>query len=137
MKGRLHRALLNRWAVQGTLLLGLLALGLSQIDLTEVADAFSEARYPWMGLALAIYVGSRLVHAVEWQMTLSRVGKAPFFGLFGVLLIGTLVNSGIPASAGDGVKIQVVADRYGLPRAGLVAGRGAEALVNALLIVVL
>jgi uncharacterized membrane protein YbhN (UPF0104 family) len=46
------------------------------------------------------------------------------------------VNAGVPASAGDVVKIQIVANRYGLPRAGLVAGRGAEAIVNAVLIVV-
>lgn len=130
------RLLKNRWLIQLAVIGGLLGAALVQVDLGALGRSFSDARYEWLLLAAMIYVGSRLVHAVEWQITLSRVGRAPFLGLFGVLLIGTLVNCVVPASAGDVVKIQIVANRYRLPRAGLVAGRGAEAIVNAVLIVV-
>lgn len=119
------------WLIQLVVAAALLGLAVWQIDLTELGRSFAEAQYVWLSVALAVYVASRLVHAVEWQITLTRVGRAPFLGLFGALLIGTLVNAVIPASAGDVVKIQVVANRYGLPRAGLVAGRGAEAIVDA------
>ena len=115
---------------------GLLALGAWQVDLRELGHAFAQAQYGWLAFVLIVYIGSRLVHAVEWQITLTKVGKAPFFGLFGALLIGTLVNAMVPASAGDVVKIQIVANRYRLPRAGLVAGRGAEGLVNAAIMVI-
>ena len=129
------RLLKNRWLIQFVIVGGLLLVALLQVDLGALGRSFSNARYEWLVVAAVVYAGSRLLHALEWQITLSRVGRAPFFGLFGVLLIGTLVNAVVPASAGDIVKIQIVANRYGLPRAGLVASRGAEALVNAVLIV--
>ena len=121
----------NPWLIQLIVAAALLGLAAWQIDLAELGRSFAHAHYTWLSVALAVYVASRLVHAVEWQITLTKVGRAPFFGLFGALLIGTLVNAVIPASAGDVVKIQVVANRYGLPRAGLVAGRGAEAIIDA------
>jgi uncharacterized protein (TIRG00374 family) len=121
---------------QAIIVVVLVALAAWQIDLGSFGRAFARANYGWLALALAIYLLSRAVHAVEWQMTLSKVGEAPLLGLLGALLIGTLVNAVVPASAGDVVKIQVVANRYGLPRAGLVAGRGAEAIVNALIMVI-
>lgn len=127
---------MNRWLLQSVVVVVLLGLAAWRINLRELGDSFAEAQYGWLVFALAVYIGSRVVHAWEWQITLTKVGRAPFFGLFGATLIGTLVNAVVPAAAGDVVKIQIVANRYGLPRAGLVAGRGAEAIVNALIMVV-
>ncbi|MEO6398573.1 MAG: lysylphosphatidylglycerol synthase transmembrane domain-containing protein [Tepidiformaceae bacterium] len=134
--GVFRRVVTNRWAIQLLIVGILLALAAWRINIRQLGDAFAEARYGWLVFALVVYTGSRVVHAWEWQITLTKVGHAPFFGLFGATLIGTLVNAVVPAAAGDLVKIQVVANRYGLPRAGLIAGRGAEAVVNALIMVV-
>lgn len=133
---RLRSLLRSPWLIQLTVAAALLGLAAWQVDLTAFGRSFAEAQYGWLVLALAVYVAARVVHALEWQITLTKVGRAPFLGLFGALLIGTLVNAIVPASAGDVVKIQVVANRYGLPRAGLVAGRGAEAIVNAAIMVI-
>ncbi|MEP7216588.1 MAG: lysylphosphatidylglycerol synthase transmembrane domain-containing protein [Anaerolineaceae bacterium] len=133
--GRLRRVFTNRWLIQLLVVAVLLGLAAWRIDIRELGRAFARAQYTWLIFALAVYTGSRLVHAWEWQITLTKVGRAPFFGLFGATLIGTLVNAVVPAAAGDVVKIQVVANRYKLPRAGLIAGRGAEAVVNALVMV--
>jgi len=76
------------------------------------------------------------VHTWEWQLTLTKVGRAPFGGLFGALLIGSLVNAVVPAAAGDVARMQIIANRYGLSRAGLITGRGAEAVVNAMTMVI-
>ncbi len=134
--GRFRRIVRNRWLIQILVVGVLLGLATWRINFRELGDAFSEAQYSWLIFAFAVYVSSRVLHAWEWQITLTKVGRAPFFGLFGATLIGTLVNAVVPAAAGDVVKIQIVANRYGLPRAGLVAGRGAEAIVNALIMVV-
>ncbi|MEP6871981.1 MAG: lysylphosphatidylglycerol synthase transmembrane domain-containing protein [Anaerolineaceae bacterium] len=134
--GRLRRFLTNRWLIQLLVVGLLLSVAAWRIDIGELGRAFSEAQYTWLFFALVVYTGSRVVHAWEWQITLTKVGRAPFFGLFGATLIGTLVNAVVPAAAGDVVKIQIVANRYKLPRAGLIAGRGAEAVVNALIMVV-
>ncbi|MBI2723670.1 MAG: flippase-like domain-containing protein [Chloroflexi bacterium] len=124
------------WMFQGMFVAALLALVYWQVDTGALAAAFRDASYPWLAVALGTYITARLVHAWEWQMTLSKVGRAPFGGLFGALLIGTLVNAVVPAAAGDAAKMQIVANRYGLSRAGLITGRGAEAVVNALIMMV-
>ncbi len=134
--GLIRRVFGKQWLIQPLFAIGLLGLAAWQIDLRELGHAFVHAHYGWLLFALVVYIGSRLVHAVEWQITLTKVGKAPFLGLFGALLIGTLVNAIVPASAGDVVKIQIVANRYRLPRAGLVASRGAEGLVNAAIMMI-
>jgi uncharacterized protein (TIRG00374 family) len=133
---RTLRLLRNPWLLQGALAAALLALALWQVDFHELGKAFRNASYAWLALALSVYVFSRMVHALEWQITLTKVGTPPAPGLFGALLIGTLVNAVIPASAGDVVKIQIVANRYKLPRAGLAAGRGAEAIIDAAIMVI-
>ncbi len=121
----------NPWLIQFVVAAILLGLAAWQINFAKLGDAFAHAHFGWLALAAGVYISSRAVHAVEWRITLTKVGRAPLSGLFGALLIGSLVNAIVPASAGEVVKIQVVANRYGLPRTGLVAGRGAEAIVNA------
>jgi uncharacterized protein (TIRG00374 family) len=118
------------------LVVGLAALAAWQVDLGEVGHSFATADFRWLAVAFAIYLLSRALHAVEWQITLAKVGHAPLPGLFGALLVGTLVNAVVPAGAGDLVKIQLVANRYGLSRAGLIGGRGAEAIINAVIMVI-
>jgi uncharacterized protein (TIRG00374 family) len=123
------------WTFQVAIALALLGLALWQIDFADLGRAFNDASYRWLAVAFAIYFLSRVVHAIEWQITLTKVGRAPFTGLFGATLVGTLVNAVIPASAGEAVKVQIVANRYGLSRTGLITGRGAEGVVNALIMV--
>ena len=134
-RGRLRRWLLNPWLFQTIVGAALIGAAVYEFDLRQVAHSFNDVRYQWLAAAFALYVMSRLLHAIEWRITLSAVGDPPILGLFGVLLIGTLVNTVVPASAGDVAKVQIVANRYGLPRSGLIAGRASEAVVNAVIMV--
>ncbi len=134
-RGLIARIVRSPWTFQIVIAAILLALASWQVDGGDLLHAFNHAAYGWLAVALVIYFISRLVHTVEWQITLTKVGRAPFLGLFGATLVGTLVNAVIPASAGEAVKIQIVANRYGLSRTGVIAGRGAESLVNALIMV--
>src|SRR5581483_6881755 len=131
-----RRLLTHSWVAQLALVIGFIALAAWQIDLGQVAHAFTHVKYGWMPIALGVYIAGRLLHAWEWQLVLTKVGQAPFFGLFGVLLVGTLVNAVLPANLGDVAKVQVMANRYGISRAGLIAGRGAESVVNGLMFVI-
>jgi uncharacterized protein (TIRG00374 family) len=130
-RGPTRRLLSGPLLVQLAVAAVLIGLAAWQINFRKLGATFANANYAWLVIATGVYVFSRLVHAYEWRITLTRVGHVPIGGLFGALLIGTLVNAVVPASAGEVVKIQLVANRYGLPRAGLVAGRGAEAIVDA------
>jgi len=134
-RGRIARIARSPWTFQIAIAAVLLALAAWQVDGGDLLHAFSDAAYGWLALALIIYFMARIVHTIEWQITLTKVGRAPFLGLFGATLIATLVNSVIPASAGEAVKVQIAANRYGLSRTGVIAGRGAEGLVNALIMV--
>ena len=134
-RGALARIARSPWTFQIVIAAILLALASWQVDGGDLLHAFNHAAYGWLAIALAVYFFSRVVHAIEWQITLTKVGHAPFLGLFGATLVATLVNAVIPASAGEAVKIQIVANRYGLSRTGVITGRGAESLVNALIMV--
>ncbi len=131
----LVRALWHPWLFQALLVAVLLAVAVFQIDLHEVRVTLDSVRYDWLLAALAVYILARWIPAIDWQLTLTKVGYVPVSSLFGVLLIGTLVSTVVPASAGDVAKVQILANRYGLPRAGTIAGRGAEAIVNGVLMV--
>jgi uncharacterized protein (TIRG00374 family) len=134
-RGGVARVLRSAWTFQIAFAVVLLALAAWQVDLGDLLHTFNHAAYGWLLVAFAIYIASRVVHTVEWQITLTKVGRAPFGGLLGATLIGTLVNAIIPASAGEAAKVQIVANRYGLSRTGVITGRGAESLVNALIMV--
>lgn len=133
--GALRRTLRNPWVGQIVVAAVLVSLAAWQVNLAEVARSFAGVRYGWLGVAVLVYVPARLVNAWEWRILLTKVGRAPILGLFGVLLIGTFVNAVLPGNLGDVAKIQIAANRYSLPRVGLVAGRGAEAAVNGALFV--
>lgn len=126
--GRMMR---NPWLLQAAFAASLLGLAFWRVNLADVAGSFRGVRYEWFIIALLAYVAARTINAWEWQKLLTKVGKAPVLGLLGALFIGTLVNAVAPANLGDVARMQVVANRYALPRAGLVAGRGSEALLNA------
>ncbi|MDP9236930.1 MAG: flippase-like domain-containing protein [Chloroflexota bacterium] len=132
----MRRIAFNPWVFQIVVAAALIGLVIWQVDLEDLGHAFRHAEYGWLVLALLIYLVARVVHTWEWQLTLTKVGRAPFGGLFGALLIGSLVNAVVPAAAGDVARMQIVANRYGLSRTGLITGRGAEAVVNALIMVV-
>jgi uncharacterized protein (TIRG00374 family) len=131
----LARIVRSPWTFQIAVAAALLGLAAWQVDFGDLLHSFNHAAYGWLGVAFAIYFISRVVHAIEWRITLTKVGRAPFGGLFGATLVGSLVNALIPASAGEAVKLQIIANRYGLSRTGLITGRGAESLVNALIMV--
>ncbi len=135
LRSRLRGWALNPWLFQvvvGGLLLG---VAIYEFDLRQAAHSFETVEWQWLIAVFVVYLASRYIHAIEWKITLTRVGHAPTLALFGVTLIGTLVNIVIPASAGDVAKVQIIANRYGLPRSGLIAGRASEAIVNALIMV--
>lgn len=131
-------AALMRYAWMGQILVVvvLLSLAVWKVGPREIERSFTGVRYEYIAIAVLIYLGSRIVNAWEWQLLLVKVGQAPLFGLLGVLLVGTLVNVVLPGNLGDVAKVQIAANRYALPRAGLVAGRGAEGVINGVMFVV-
>ena len=74
-RGRVRRWLLNPWLFQTIVGAALIGAAVYEFDLRQVAHSFNDVRYQWLVAAFALYVTSRLLHAIEWRITLSAVGR--------------------------------------------------------------
>jgi hypothetical protein len=127
----------SRWTFEILLAAVLLTLALVRVDLRGVGTSFANAQYGWALLAAAIYALTRVVHAIHWQLYLKKVGRVPLSGMIGTFLIGNLVDNVLPVRIGEIARMQIVANRYGLSRTGIVAGRATEVLVDGIAMAVL
>ncbi len=127
----------SRWAFEIVLAAALLTVALARVDLRDVGTSFANAQYGWALLAALIYALSRVVHSIHWQFYLKKVGRVPLASLVGTFLIGNFVDNVLPARIGEIARLQIVANRYGLSRAGIVAGRATEVLVDGIAMAIL
>ncbi len=111
------RRVLFRLALSGSLI----ALLLWRVDFDATLEAFVNANYFLVFPALLLYTGSKLLDSQRWKMMLERIGYAPLSGLFGIFLVSNMANNFLPVRIGDILRVQVPAQRYNLPRAGLTA----------------
>lgn len=101
--------------------LGLIALLFWRMNLHDALHVFTGANYLYVLPALALFTLSKLVHSIRWRIILQPLGTAPTRGLFAVYLISNMANAFMPVRVGDLLRVQVPAQRYGLPRAGLMS----------------
>ncbi len=117
--GRLPRPLRNPWLFQIAATALFAALVVWRFDLSQVGESLQGGNYVLAALAILLSTSTKVIDTVRWRLYLVRVGDAPLWGLLGAFLIGSLGNNLLPMRAGDVAKIQIVANRYGLSRAGL------------------
>lgn len=104
---------------QAVVTAALVAVGVRLIDLGSVLEALREA-YLWAAIpALLLFTLAKFIDSFRWRFLLSRVGPPPQRALFGAFLLGNMLNNLLPFRAGDVAKIQVLSNRYGVPRASL------------------
>lgn len=113
------RSPLTRWTVQVLATSALVALAVGRVDLEEAGAALGRANYIWAGAAVLLLSASKLLAAARWRLYLARLGRPPLLGLMAAYVTGTFLNTLLPFRAGDVAKIQIVASRYKLSRAGL------------------
>ena len=109
------RRLIFRLALSG----GLVGILLWRINIGEALETFTDVNYAYVVPALLLHSASKLVASGRWRLMLSRVGRPPLGVLFGTMLIANMTNNVLPLRVGDILRVQVPAQRYGLPRAGL------------------
>jgi len=90
------------------------ALGKSPEDcnfLQTIIGYIKSANYLWVLFALAFYICSNISRSIRWQMLLEPLGHKPkFLNSFATVMVGYLVNLGIPRS-GEFVRAGLIA-RY-------------------------
>jgi uncharacterized protein (TIRG00374 family) len=99
----------------------LIALLLWRTDIEEAADVAADAEYPYLAIALPLYLLANLLGAIRWRVGLDRMARPPVASLFGVFLASAMVNRVLPWRLGDVLRVQVAAKRYGVPRASVTA----------------
>ena len=97
--------------------LGLAALAVFfwRVDTGEMFARLGEVDARWAAVALLAFTGSKALHAWRWWHFLGR-SEAPLAPLTGVFLIANMANSLLPLRAGDLLRVEVPARRFGIPR---------------------
>lgn len=116
------RLIRNPWVIQLVATAGFIGLVLWRAnvgELSKVAEPLRHAHYEWLLLALLAFISTKFIDAVRWDVYLARVGKVPISELLGTLVIANFGNNMLPMRVGDIAKIQIIANRHGLSRAGL------------------
>ena len=125
------------WLFQLAITAAFLGLVAWRVDLNHVLTPIREADLRWIALAMLIFPLTRPIDVLRWRLYLARVGRVPYLGLLGAFLVGNLANNVLPLRVGDLVKIQIVANRHGLSRAGLITSRAVESVIDGVTFVIM
>lgn len=115
----MDRGLLLRVGFQVAVTAVFLFLVVRVIDLGSLWETVRGINLWWAAVALPLFSGAKLVDSFRWRYLLRGVGRPPQLALFGAFLVGNMANNLLPFRAGDVAKIQVLASRYGMSRAGV------------------
>ena len=111
----------RRFIVRTAVSLGLLGFLVWRVDLRDAAQALRHADYIFVVPALAVFGLGKLLVGVRWRLMMSMFARLPLAPLVGILFVSNLANNVLPARLGDLIRVQVPAQRYGIPRARLAA----------------
>lgn len=115
----MERGLLLRIGFQVAVTAVFLFLAVRVVDLGSLWETVRGINLWWAAVALPLFSSAKLVDSFRWRYLLRGVGRPPQLALFGAFLVGNMVNNLLPLRAGDVAKIQVLASRYGMSRAGV------------------
>lgn len=99
----------------------LIAVLLWRTDIEQAVDVAARGDYPYLAIALPLYLLANLLGAVRWRVSLHKLSQPPVLSLFGIFLAAGMANRILPMRLGDVLRVQVPAKRYGLQRATLTA----------------
>ncbi|MGH2607980.1 MAG: lysylphosphatidylglycerol synthase transmembrane domain-containing protein [Tepidiformaceae bacterium] len=127
----------RRLWLQAVLLAGMAALVAWRADLAEAWDVFTSIAPGYALLGVGLLIASNVVHAKKWQHLLAGVGDVPLRDSFAVFWASMAANNLIPLRAGDVLRVQVMSQRTGMRRGGIVASLFTESLLDGVAFIVL
>lgn len=108
-----------------------------RLDLAKTWDVFTAIAPGYAILGVMLLVASNVAHARKWQYLLAGLGRVPLREAFAIFWSSMTTNNVIPLRAGDLLRVQVMSQRTGLPRPGIVASLFTERLLDGLSFLVL
>ncbi|GAG49069.1 unnamed protein product, partial [marine sediment metagenome] len=115
------RILRSKWLFHLGVTGAFIGFVLWRVDVGGALGPLADANYFWVPPALLLFSLAKFIDAARWQVLLAKVRVLPLSSLFGAFLVGNVVNNLLPLRAGDIAKIQILANRFGVSRAGLTA----------------
>jgi uncharacterized protein (TIRG00374 family) len=91
-------------------------LFIRSVDLDEVVDALAGADYVYVAPALALFAASLAIRALRWRYLLEPEHALTWQELLPSLLVGYAGNNLLPLRAGEILRAQHLAERYGVAR---------------------
>ena len=114
-----------------------LAMGtfIALFDLGQVSRSLMRADPGWMGLASAAFLISFLARSLRWKLLITPMKTLPFGQVRDVLWTGFMVNSLLPARAGEIARPLILWKVAGTSRRGGLASVGVERIFDGLVLV--
>ncbi|HVP06042.1 MAG TPA: lysylphosphatidylglycerol synthase transmembrane domain-containing protein [Dehalococcoidia bacterium] len=109
------------FALQALIPAAVIALLLWRVNLGELRDTIRGADPWWLAVAFPLFLASNGLGALRSSMSVRSLGRVPWAPLFETYLVAYMVNSLVPLRIGDVLRIQVMSNRYGLRRAGVMS----------------
>ena len=113
-----------------------LLLAVRNVHLAEVARALAMADAGWLAIGVALTAAGLGMRALRW-MWLFDPQHPPWLPTFDALSVGYLVNNIVPARAGDLVRVYLIGEWAGTPRAQALATVMVERVMDLAVIVLL
>ena len=110
----------------------LLLVLLYQVDLSEMADALSDANYLYVVPAIALYFVAVFFRALRWRYLLSPMRHFSVGRLYPVVVIGYMANNLLPARLGELVRSYFLARREGFATSSALATVAVERVYDGL-----
>jgi uncharacterized protein (TIRG00374 family) len=108
-----------------------------RVDLPEAWDIFTSIAPGYALLGVGLLIASNVVHARKWQQLLRGLGHVRLRDSFAVFWASMAANNIIPLRAGDVLRVQVMSQRTGLRRPGIVASLFTERLLDGIAFIVI
>ena len=90
-------------------------------DIGEALATLPEATWLWVLPGLILFTISKAIHTARWRIFLGSHRDVPYSGLLGIFLVHNMANAVLLLRAGDVLRIQTTAQRYGIPRSEVAA----------------
>ncbi|MCC6382851.1 MAG: flippase-like domain-containing protein [Dehalococcoidia bacterium] len=130
-RGRRRPHVSVRSALQLAFTASLIGLILWRTDVGGAINVFRQLN-PFFALAgIGLLISSNTLHALKWQKLLGGLGHVRLRELFAIFWSSMATNNVIPLRAGDVLRVQVLAQRTGLPRTGIVGTLLTERVLDA------
>lgn len=132
---RMSRPKAISMAIAAVLAAVLLFYSVREVEWRQVGRIAAHARLRYLGLSVAIATGTLILRSIRWRILLNAAGAVSAPAAFWATAAGYFGNNFLPARAGELVRTLMIASRFGLDSAYVLATALSERVADAVALV--